>query len=213
MTEPGIAAPRRLTYVRLADLRPNLLNPKAHDVEAILDSFRRHGWTVPILVCERTQTIAAGHGRLAACITAKERGEAPPEGVLVDNDGEWLLPVSRGWSSKDDADLKAYLIRDNRLPLLGGWDDFKLAPMLEEIHAADADLFDSLKFDVDELEDLFSALEPPGEASAAADATEGGEDLDDDGEVDAEDDNAVDGPDPDPTITCPNCKHAWSPGR
>jgi hypothetical protein len=92
-SSPGLKAPRWITYVRLCDLLPAIRNPKKHHLPGLIASLERHGWTQPVLADERTQRLVAGHGRMAAAVEMKAAGDSPPEGVLVDDDGEWLVPV------------------------------------------------------------------------------------------------------------------------
>lgn len=138
MTEAATGE-RRLEYSPVEDLTPHPRNPRKHraDIEA---SLRRFGFTIPILVCERTQLIAAGHGRRKALMAMHNRKEEAPRGVLVLEDGRWAAPVIRGWSSKDDAELMAYVIADNRHPDLGGWEYPELAQMLTEMATPDPEV-------------------------------------------------------------------------
>ena len=115
-----VKEPRRLEYQRLDDVRPAPRNPKAHD-EAFLDgTIAEYGFTEPVLLDERTGRLVVGHGRLDALKRRKAAGDDPPEGIVVRGD-DWLLPVVRGWSSRDDTHAAGYLIVANRSPERGGW--------------------------------------------------------------------------------------------
>jgi DNA modification methylase len=88
-------------------LVPYARNARTHDekqVAQIAASIREWGWTIPILVDEQG-TIIAGHGRVLA---ARQLGikEAP-------------VMVARGWS---EAQMRAYVLADNRLAENAGWD-------------------------------------------------------------------------------------------
>ena len=48
--------------------------------------------------------------------------KSPPEDVKIGDDGVWLVPILRGWTSRSDADAEAYLVAANRLTERGGWD-------------------------------------------------------------------------------------------
>ncbi len=148
------STPRYITYVPLDAIRPHPQNPRTHDQPAIIDSIRRHGFTNAVQVCERTQLLVAGHGRWEALVVMFAAGEPMPEGIVVDDDGQWLLPVQRGWSSGSDAELAAYVIKDNELAMLGGYDDRKLSGMVEEILAESPEEFDALPFGDEEMERL-----------------------------------------------------------
>ena len=71
----------------------------------IAGSIREWGWTMPVLVDE-AGTIIAGHGKVLA---ASRLGldQVP-------------VMVARGWS---DAQKRAYMLADNKLPLNAGWND------------------------------------------------------------------------------------------
>ena len=131
---------RRLDYMPLSDLRPNPANPRKHKPAELRKSFNRFGYTNPIHLDERTGLIAAGHGRHALLVQMKGDKATPPEAITVREDGEWLVPVSRGWASKDDDEAMAYLIADNRQTERGGWIEPELAAMLTEVRETDLSL-------------------------------------------------------------------------
>lgn len=124
----------RIDYVALNELATHTHpeNPKDHDIEGLTESFERFGFTVPILVDDRTGYIAAGHGRLETLETMRLALKEPPELVDVTAD-DWMAPVIRGWSSKDDDELIAYVIADNRHTEKGGWINDKLTSLLERL--------------------------------------------------------------------------------
>lgn len=104
---------------------PYARNPKQHppeQIELIKASMREFSWTIPILVDE-DDMIIAGHGRVMA------GGELGMTEVPV--------IVARGWS---EAQKRAYVIADNRLTELGGWDRDLLKLELAEIAALKFDL-------------------------------------------------------------------------
>jgi hypothetical protein len=126
---------RRLDHVPLGELRPHPRNPRTHKPAELRKSYDRFGFTNPIIVCERVGVIAAGHGRWELLCSMKADAAPPPDGVIVDEAGEWRVPVIRGWASKDDAELIGYVIADNRHTELGHWEHAELAPMLTAIDA------------------------------------------------------------------------------
>jgi 3'-phosphoadenosine 5'-phosphosulfate sulfotransferase (PAPS reductase)/FAD synthetase len=125
-------------------LIPYVRNPRTHTPEQIAQvagSIREFGWTNPVLIDEEGGIIA-GHARVEA---ARQLGyETVPTIELV---------------GLTDAQKRAYVVVDNRLPLNAGWDDELLHIELADLKAADFDL-DLLGFDADELANL---LEPPPE--------------------------------------------------
>ena len=194
-------APRSIEYVRLSDLIPAVRNPKEHDLEGAIASIEDHGFADASIIDERTQRLVVGHGRTEALVVMKGRGLPIPDGIMVDEDGEWLVPLQRGWRSRNDADAEAFIIRHNKLVEAGGWNDRMLAQMLHDVHAADAALFDGMGFTADELDDLWRVSDPgmldtdpdepdPGPAASVADM-----------------------PAKSRITTCPNCFHEFIPGE
>jgi hypothetical protein len=151
-------APRWMTYVRLSAVQPALRNPQGHDLEATVEAFQAFGFTDAPIVDERTERLYAGHGRLEGLVETKHRGLSMPEGLMVDDDGEWLVPLQRGWASKDDAHAEAALISHNRLSELGEPDRPLLLSMLDSVQAADPAYLDVLRFDDAFMETLFSEV-------------------------------------------------------
>lgn len=132
LTPVAVASPpRRLEYVPVEQLRRAPRNPKRH-AEALAHSMSEHGYVAPIVWDERTQMIAAGHGRLEVILAARAAGAAPPEGVLVEG-GQWLVGLYRGWASQSDDAAAHYLLADNQVGVAGGWDAAEHAAMLQEL--------------------------------------------------------------------------------
>ena len=122
--------------MKLSEIRGADKNPKTHDVALINQSMSRFGGAELPLLDERTGKLVAGHGRLKALREMHEKGEPAPKDVTV-VDGEWLVPVQRGWASKDDAAAEAYLIASNNLTTKGGWDTLELSDMLRELEKSE----------------------------------------------------------------------------
>jgi hypothetical protein len=177
---------RTLEYMDLDDLyaRFHPKNPKDHDIGELRASFKRFGYVEPIVVDERTGRLASGHGRVTVLMADRQLGITEPNGVDV-VDGRWLAPVVRGWVSKDDDELLAYVIAANRLTETGGW----LKGLLTEsvIHLADTPggLL-GIGFDSDDLVKFLASSSPPDSFLTL---------------------------DPDSLATayrCPSCGYAWS---
>lgn len=152
--------PRRIEYRPLSELKANPRNPKSHNLDLIDSSLGRFGFVDPIAVDGRTGFIISGHGRTATLRAMRERGESAPDGVRLAPDGEWLVPVAAGWSSRTDSEASAALIALNRTTELGGWVDESLLELLEELEATGADdALDGVGFGEKEIEDLRAALE------------------------------------------------------
>ncbi len=152
---------RRLEYVPLDELLPAEINPKAHDDAGISASIQRFGTIEIITLDERTGRIVSGHGRRESYLAQRDEGIDPPDGVQVDDEGRWLVPVVRGWASADDAEARAAIIAVNRLVERGGWDRDELVGTLESLR--DDDRFDlALGFSNDDLDLMIAEMESRG---------------------------------------------------
>lgn len=151
---------RHTTYIGLAALVPAELNPKDHDLPTLVESLRRFGWTIPILLDERTGRMAAGHGRREAAIWMRAQGMQPPDGVYVDDDGDWVVPVSRGWASLNDTEALAYVVADNQTTRAGGWHMMMLAQALQGVATEDATLLDAIGFQAEDIDAILSRINP-----------------------------------------------------
>lgn len=133
-------APRTLEYRDIDELRPALTNPKDHDLAELSRAIDRFGFTSPAEMDGRTERLVVGHGRLERLLADREAGKAAPEGIVVTDDGRWLMPVVCGWRSKSDAEARAYVITNNRLGELGGWKQDQLYDDLASVKTATGDL-------------------------------------------------------------------------
>lgn len=148
---------RRLEYVPLSAVEVAEINPKQHDPDAIARSINRFGFVEPIVLDERTGRLIAGHGRLAMLQAAEAEGIDPPEGIEPSADG-WLVPVTRGWSSRSDAEAHALGVALNQTTVAGGFDHQALAELLQDLHADDEELVQALGFAEHDLSVLLSAV-------------------------------------------------------
>ncbi|MFI6909674.1 hypothetical protein ACIBKY_51025 [Nonomuraea sp. NPDC050394] len=171
---------RRIEHMPLADIPRALRNPKDHDLPSIRASIETFGCVIAGELDERTGRLVVGHGRLEVLALMQAEGVSPPEGVQVTDDGAWLAPIVRGWTSRSDADAEAYLIANNRTPEKGGWQNALLAEVLADVRQADAELLAATGYNADELADL--------EESIARDLASGSgsEELPEPGDADAE---------------------------
>ncbi|MFD0352989.1 ParB N-terminal domain-containing protein [Streptomyces sp. NPDC127110] len=208
----SLQAPRHITYIPLTDLPPDPVNPKKHEVERLIASIQDHGFIETPVLDERTGLPIAGHGRRKALIEMQTRGEPVPAGLLVDDDGGWLVPVTRGWSSTDDRQARAVLILLNRLSAAGGWEAGLLSEILEDLVTSDTELFDSLGFADDEMEELLRQVDPE-QLPQGPDGTDSPEhqerpgDQFEEGYADSGDNERA------TAVCCPACGHLFSPGR
>lgn len=151
---------RSLDFLPLASLQADPANPKAHSLDTISASVARFGYIEPIVRDDRTGYLISGHGRTMALRAAEEKNPTDvPEGVAVDSDGVWLVPVVTGWASRNDAEARGALIALNRTGEIGGWDDSALLDLLESL-AADPDAgLDGLGYGDDDIDALRELLE------------------------------------------------------
>lgn len=116
-------AERRIEHHRMDDIVPADRNPRNHNLPGIRALILRFGFTAPVLRDERTGRLVAGHGRVLALsdlrndgqlaqlinrhrsgehvdmppgITITPDGDWAPNGVGIDHDGGWLVPIVCG---------------------------------------------------------------------------------------------------------------------
>ena len=146
-----------IQYTKLSDIAEADVNPKDHDIGAIHESMNRFGFTSPLLMNEATGKLVAGHGRVEALTQKKQFNEDPPANINVDEDGDWLIPIIRGVSFKDENEAQAYLLADNRLVELGGWNTNVLLEELEKL-AETSDL-SGTGFDQADIQQMYDDME------------------------------------------------------
>jgi DNA modification methylase len=118
---PGLPGNLSVAYVPILELKLSAKNPRTHSkkqIEQIARSIGEFGFVNPVLV-DHTGTLVAGHGRVEA---AKSLGIETVPTIRIDHLGE--------------AQLQAYMIADNQLAALAGWDDEILKINFEEILTA-----------------------------------------------------------------------------
>ena len=117
--------PQRFERWPVEQLVPYERNARTHSdeqVARIAASIQEFGFVSPILV-DGSSGIVAGHGRLMA---AKSLGLREVPVVVVDHLSE--------------AQRRAYVIADNQLALIAGWDDELLKAELSELEGMEFDL-------------------------------------------------------------------------
>lgn len=117
--------PEQLARVPIGELVPYARNARTHSesqIAQIRASLREFGFVNPVLI-DSDRNIIAGHGRVLA---AQAEGMTEVPCVLVEH--------------LTDAQRRAYILADNRLAELSGWDTEMLALELGEMKSADMDL-------------------------------------------------------------------------
>jgi ParB-like chromosome segregation protein Spo0J len=106
----------KINYVSPDALRPYPGNARSHSkkqIRQIADSIQRFGFTNPIITSGNGEVVA-GHGRLAA---ARLLGQKSVPAITL--------------SEMTEADRRAYILADNKLAELAGWDRGMLATELQ----------------------------------------------------------------------------------
>jgi DNA modification methylase len=148
-TEAGTARAwpaEHIEYWAIDRLIPYANNARLHseaDIDKLVGSLRRWGWTNPVLVDEHGVLIA-GHGRVRAAAKL----------------GVTLIPVmvARGWTEEEK---RAYRVADNQLAARASWDFELLHNELQALGSADFDL-GLIGFEPDQLETILAGLGSSG---------------------------------------------------
>lgn len=117
--------PEQLLRVPIGELVPYARNARTHgeaQIALLRSSLREFGFVNPVLI-DKDRNIIAGHGRVLA---AKAEGIDEVPCVLVEH--------------LTDAQRRAYILADNRLAELSGWDEEMRAAELGDIRDAGLDL-------------------------------------------------------------------------
>lgn len=142
----------RPEFAPVSQLRPNPANPRVHNrhqARVLARSMRQLGYISPIVV-DKTGMIVAGHLRFEALL---------------------MLGVADVWVVRLDhlteAQIKAFMIADNKLAEMSEFDERKLALLLKELHQINIEVVaDSTGFEIAEIELRIQALDPPEEGDA-----------------------------------------------
>jgi DNA modification methylase len=114
-----------VVYQPIVTLLAHPRNARSHSkrqIRQLADSIKVFGFTNPVLI-DHKNTIIAGHGRVAA---AKSLGMDRVPTIRIENLSE--------------NEIKAYMIADNKLAELAGWDKEILAIELQHLMTLDSDL-------------------------------------------------------------------------
>jgi len=132
-----------IVYKSVDELIPYVNNTRTHSdeqVQQIMSSMKEFGFTNPLLLDEHNGIIA-GHGRL---MSAKKLNYTEVPTITL--------------TGLSEAQIKAYIIADNKLALNAGWDEELLKVEIEALQEMDFDI-DLLGFSEDELNDLDIGLD------------------------------------------------------
>lgn len=126
-----------IKYVPIGELERAPRNPRLHADDDLGLSIERFGFINPLIRDDTSGKLVAGHGRLDALLRRRAGGHDPPKNVqLRKGDNEWLVPVLTGVAFESDQEAEAFLLADNRLSEIGGWDQEGLETILRDLHKA-----------------------------------------------------------------------------
>ena len=184
---PNVAPPAlEATLVPLASIRRLPRNPKAHALTEIDSSIRRWGFLERIMIARPSGHLISGHGRIDTLAQLKESGGAPPANITVEGD-DWLVPAD--YVSIPESEEEAAAVALNRLVEVGGWDDARLAEVLQSASEQPQGL-DGTGFSAEDLAELLERLNPT-EPDAPIEFGEYGENIS-------------------TAYCCPKCGYTWS---
>jgi len=144
----------QIEYIALERLRPSANNARTHSkkqLKQIARSIDRFGFVNPVLISDDLEIIA-GHGRVEA---AKALGLREVPTVRLSN--------------LSSAERRAYVIADNRLAELAGWDREILASELQGLLDLEFDDVALTGFSLEEVDLLLDAAESDEDETAATD--------------------------------------------
>jgi DNA modification methylase len=134
----------QITHRCPVSLCPRTTNPRTHSKKQIFQiaaSIEQFGFVNPVLV-DREDRIVAGHGRVEA---AKQLGLKSVPTICLEN--------------LTDEEIRAYVIADNRLAELAGWDEELLAIELQDLAELNLDFDVTITgFETPEIDMLISGL-------------------------------------------------------
>jgi DNA modification methylase len=135
----------RIVYRRIDELKPDPANPRRHSpkqVRLIADSIKVFGFVTPVLI-DGAGNVIAGHGRLLAC---PGLGITEVPTLCLDH----LSP----------AQVRAFMIADNRLTEIAVWDDRLLAQQLKDLSVEGLDFnIEVTGFEMGEIDLRIGSLE------------------------------------------------------
>jgi DNA modification methylase len=135
-----------IRYIPTASIKLNPSNPRTHSEKQVLQiarSIESFGFSVPIAV-DSNLTVIAGHGRVLA---AKSLGIPELPSICLEH--------------LTEAQVRAFMIADNRLTENSAWDQQLLADQFKALSEADLDFdIESTGFEVGEIDVILEGAAP-----------------------------------------------------
>jgi len=142
-----------VVYRPICELNPRANNPRSHSkkqLEQIAASIKTFGFTNPVLI-DAADGVIAGHGRIAAATML----------------GMAEVPTIR-LADMSEAQVRAYVIADNRLAELAGWDRELLAIEFAYLERLDLDFELTVTgFELPEIEIMIGELDASPDETAS----------------------------------------------
>lgn len=151
----------KIEMINPLSLVPYDKNPRKHDkgVEELIESIKRHGWTVPILIDQKNRIIA-GHGRLMA---AKRMNRLTVPCVRTEVSEKEYLEI---------------MLEDNKIAALSKWDKNLHREVMELLQGLDSAIESIPGYDAEDIDKIFNL--------ATKETVDGTGDFGEAGEVDGE---------------------------
>ena len=113
----------RIEYIPLSKMTRFSDNPKLHDIQALVEAFKKYGFQDPPKWDSSLNggegALVEGNGRQEALQWMKQQGQPPPVGIAIVDD-DWAIPVLFGNDLESESLAQLYAIDHNNLVLLGG---------------------------------------------------------------------------------------------
>lgn len=149
----------KIKYVNIKEVKGADVNPKQHDIGTLHQSMDRFGFIAPLIRNETTGKLVGGHGRIETLRQKYQMDNtSAPKGIRIDDVGDWFVPVITGIEFESDAEADAYLVADNRLVELGGWEAPELVELLANVATVTGSL-DGVGYDLEDLQTLLEDVD------------------------------------------------------
>lgn len=159
MKESKLMKSLAVVYLAISALKPRARNARTHtkkQIGKIAASIKRFGFVNPVLI-DRTNGIVAGHGRVEA---ARKLGMETVPTVLLEH--------------LSDVDLSAYVLADNQLATLAGWDNDILRIELQDLIAVKGEIDVTITgFDMADIDLILEEDNPKNEPENIPEVSDG----------------------------------------
>lgn len=169
-----------LKYVALSTISKWDRNFKKHDMGAVIASIKQYGFKDPIKYEPTLNNgkggAVEGNGRTEALMEWKKLYDAEEEGYtdlprgIIEQDGEWFVPMLFGVDAQSVAAAEAYALDHNNLTMMGG--DFNVDDIMKmwdfDVNTVIGDLFEGSQSVISVSNDLMESIAKKAGAAGAA---------------------------------------------